>query len=85
MIKLGSHVSMNGSDMLLGSVKEALSYNANCFMIYTGAPQNTQRKPIDQMKIEEAKALMLENGLSFDNVIVHAPYIMNLANGDPEK
>ena len=85
MLKIGSHVSMNGKEMLLGSVKEALKYNANAFMIYTGAPQNTRRKPISEMKINEAKALMEENGLSLDNVIVHAPYVMNLANQDPEK
>ena len=85
MLKIGSHVSMKGKDMLLGSVQEALSYDANAFMIYTGAPQNTRRKPISEMKIEEAKALMAENNLSLDNVIVHAPYVMNLANGDPEK
>lgn len=85
MIILGSHVSMSGKEMLLASVKEALGYNANAFMIYTGAPQNTRRKATSEMKIEEAKALMEENGLSLNNVIVHAPYIMNLANGDPEK
>ncbi len=82
---IGSHVSMNGKEMLVGSVKEALRYNANAFMIYTGAPQNTRRKPIESLKIEEAKALMIENDLSLDNVVVHAPYIMNLANGDPDK
>ena len=84
-MKIGSHVSMNGKEMLLGSVKEAVSYNANAFMIYTGAPQNTRRKPISEMRIEEAKALMNEHNIPFENVIVHAPYIMNLANGDPEK
>ncbi len=85
MLKIGSHVSMNGSEMLVGSVKEALSYEANSFMIYTGAPQNTRRKPLSSLKIEEAQALMKENNLSLDDVVIHAPYIMNLANGDPEK
>ncbi len=85
MLKIGSHVSLKGSEMLLGSVKEALSYNANSFMIYTGAPQNTRRKPIDELRIEEALKLMKENNLLLDNVVVHAPYIMNLANPDPEK
>ena len=84
-MKIGSHVSMNGKDMLLASVKEAISYNANAFMIYTGAPQNTRRKAISEMKIEEATALMNEHNIPFENVIVHAPYIMNLANADPEK
>lgn len=82
---IGSHVSMGGKDMLVGSVKEALSYNANALMIYTGAPQNTRRKPLDQMKIEEAQALLLENNIPLENIVVHAPYIMNLANADPEK
>ena len=85
MLKIGSHVSMGGKEMLVGSVKEALSYNANALMIYTGAPQNTRRRPLEQMKIEEAKALMMENNIPIENVVVHAPYIMNLANPDPEK
>ncbi len=85
MLKIGSHVSMKGDEMFLGSVKEALSYNANSFMIYTGAPQNTIRKPLEELKIEEGKALMKEHGLSLDNVVVHAPYIMNLANPDKTK
>ena len=58
---IGCHVSMSGKDMLLGSVKEALSYGANTFMFYTGAPQNTRRKPVSELKVDEAKALMKEN------------------------
>lgn len=78
MIKLGSHVGMSGKEMMLGSVKEALSYGANTFMIYTGAPQNTKRKDLSELRIEEAQTLMKENGI--DEFIVHAPYIINLAN-----
>lgn len=77
---IGSHVSLTGKDMLLGSVKEALSYNANTFMFYTGAPQNTKRKPVSQMKVPEALALIQENGIDKNNIVVHAPYIINLAN-----
>ena len=77
---IGSHVSMSGKDMLLGSVKEALSYGANTFMFYIGAPQNTRRKAISELKVEEAKALMKENNIDLKNVVVHAPYIINLAN-----
>ena len=84
-IKIGSHVSMSGDLMYLGSVEEALSYEANAFMVYTGAPQNTIRKKIEDLKIKEAVKLMHEKGLSFDDVIVHAPYIINLANPDPTK
>lgn len=78
MLKIGSHVGMSGKEMFLGSVKEALSYGANTFMIYTGAPQNTRRKPIDQLKIEEGLALMNEHGIG--EYMIHAPYIINLAN-----
>ena len=77
---IGSHVSMSGKDMLLASVKEALSYGANTFMFYTGAPQNTRRKETSELKIEEAKALMKQSGIDIRNVVVHAPYIINLAN-----
>ena len=79
MLKIGSHVSMSGKEMMLGSVKEALSYGSTTFMFYTGAPQNTARKPIDQLRIDEAKALMAENNINIDDVVVHAPYIINLA------
>ena len=78
MLKIGSHVGMSGKDMMLGSVEEALSYNANTFMLYTGAPQNTKRKEISELNIEAAQALMKDNGIT--EFIVHAPYIINLAN-----
>ena len=80
MLYIGSHVSFKNDTGLLGSVKEALSYGSNAFMFYTGAPQNTQRGEIDDLVTYEALKLMKENNLSLDNVIVHAPYIVNLAN-----
>jgi deoxyribonuclease-4 len=85
MLLLGSHVGMSGEKMYLASVEEALSYQATAFMVYTGAPQNTLRKHISELKIEEAIKRMNTSGLSFDHVVVHAPYIINLANPDPEK
>ena len=75
---IGSHVSMSGKDMLLGSAKEAFSYGANVMMVYTGAPQNTRRKPIEELNAEIGKKFMAENGIK--EVVVHAPYIINLAN-----
>lgn len=75
---LGSHVGMSGKKMMLGSVEEAVSYGANTFMIYTGAPQNTRRKEISELNIEAAKKCMAENGI--EQFIVHAPYIINLGN-----
>lgn len=78
MLKIGSHVGMSGKKMFLGSVEEALSYGANTFMVYTGAPQNTRRKAIEALNIEEGQALMQSAGI--DEFIIHAPYIINLAN-----
>lgn len=78
VLRLGSHVGMKGKEMLLGSAKEAFSYNANTFMIYTGAPQNTRRKSLDEMNIPLGKKFMKENDL--DEIVVHAPYIINLGN-----
>ena len=80
IFKIGSHVGMSGKDMLLGSVKEAVSYGSNTFMIYTGAPQNTRRKPIDELNIEAGLKLMKENNIDIDDIVVHAPYIINLGN-----
>ncbi|AYF92525.1 deoxyribonuclease IV [Apilactobacillus bombintestini] len=75
---IGSHVSMNGSTMFLGSAKEAESYGENAFMVYTGAPQNTRRKPISELRADEGKAYMKEHGIV--STVVHAPYIINLGN-----
>lgn len=75
---IGSHVSMSGKKMLLQASEEAASYGASTFMIYTGAPQNTRRKAIEELNIEAGQEHMKANGLS--NIVVHAPYIINIAN-----
>ncbi|MDW8568358.1 deoxyribonuclease IV [Staphylococcus shinii] len=75
---LGSHVSMNGKKMLEGSAEEAQKFGESTFMIYTGAPQNTRRKPIEELNIEKGHEVMEAHGLS--NIVVHAPYIINIAN-----
>ena len=78
MLKIGSHVGMAGKDMFLNSAKEAAGYGANTFMLYTGAPQNTRRKPIEELNIEAGWDYMREHDL--EDFVVHAPYIINLAN-----
>ena len=78
MLKLGSHVGMSGKEMFLGSVKEAISYGANTFMVYTGAPQNTRRKEISELNIDAGLALAREHGIN--EFVIHAPYIINLGN-----
>ncbi len=85
MLLIGSHVSFKKDDQLLGSVKEALSYGSNCFMFYTGAPQNTSRCNINDSLTKEAVKLMEENNIDINNLVVHAPYIINLANNEKEQ
>ena len=82
MLLIGSHVSFKSNTQLLGSTKEALSYGENTFMFYTGAPQNTKRSKIDDNLTNKALKLMNENNIDIRNVIVHAPYIINLANDE---
>lgn len=77
-MKIGSHVGMSGKEMFLGSVKEALSYGADTLMVYTGAPQNTRRKEIENLRIEEGWELMRQHGMN--EIVIHAPYIINLGN-----
>ena len=86
MLIIGSHVGFKKDSQLLGSLNETLSYGANTFMFYTGAPQNTSRYPIVDGLTLEAMSVMKEKGIDYSKVIVHAPYIINLANDtDPEK
>ena len=77
---IGSHVGFTSAKQLLGSIEEALSYKANTFMFYTGAPQNTARYPIQDGLTLEALKIMKENNIDYSKVIVHAPYIINLCN-----
>lgn len=85
MLIIGSHVGYKKNSQLLGSLNEALEYGANTFMFYTGAPQNTSRYPIDDNLSVEAFKKMKELGLDYSKVVVHAPYIINLANDDEVK
>ena len=78
MLKIGSHVSMSGKKMLLAASEEAASYGANTFMIYTGAPQNTRRKAIEELNIEAGREHMKAHGIV--DIVVHAPYIINIGN-----
>ena len=77
---IGSHVGFSNNKQLLGSTMEALSYGANTFMFYTGAPQNTKRNDISDEYTYEAYKLMKEAGIDLAKVVIHAPYIVNLGN-----
>ena len=82
---IGSHVAYKKDSQILGSLEEALSYGETTFMFYTGAPQNTMRSPINEELVEKTKEKMKENNIDYNKVIVHAPYIINLANNTSEE
>lgn len=81
---IGSHIGLTSPDYLLGAVKESIDNGATTFMIYTGAPQNTIRKDVETFKIKEAHELMKINNIDANDVIIHAPYIINLCSSKPE-
>lgn len=80
MLLIGENVRFTSKEQLIGSIKEALSYNSNTFMFYTGAPQNTMRSEINLDNVEEAHKMLIESNIDINNLVVHAPYIINLAN-----
>ncbi len=77
---IGSHMGLSSPNYLVDVVNETIVNDANTFMIYTGAPQNTIRKDVSLFKIEEAHDLMTKNNISKENIIIHAPYIINLCS-----
>lgn len=81
---IGSHVKFNSKGQLLESLNEALSYGSTTFMFYTGAPQNTIRSKISSEITEKAKEVMKEHNMKIEDIIVHAPYIINLANDNDD-
>ena len=85
MLLIGSHVSFTSKEQLVGSVNEAISYGANTFMFYTGAPQNTKRCKLDYDLTVKAVNLLDKNGIKLDNLVIHAPYIINLANNEKKE
>lgn len=77
---IGRHCLVKSPNYLLGAVKESLNYGANSLMIYNGAPQNSKRQPSSKLKVSEFRKVLQENGMNIDNIVVHGPYLLNLAN-----
>lgn len=77
---IGSHVSMSTPDYYFGTVLEALSYESTTFMFYTGAPKNSYRLPLERLNIKQGRELIKKYGIDESKIIVHAPYIINIAN-----
>lgn len=77
---IGAHVKVASPNYLLDAVKDTLSYGANACMLYTGAPSNAKRMPLNIFKIEEAHQLLKEHDIPLERLVIHAPYLINLGN-----
>lgn len=82
---LGSHLSLSAPSFYLGTCEQAVSFGENCFMFYTGAPQNTRRSPTSSFKISEGRAYLKAHQIDESKIVVHAPYIINLGNSEHEE
>jgi deoxyribonuclease-4 len=82
---IGRHCPFQSPDYLSGAVKEVLNYGANALMVYLGAPQNTHRKPLIDLKVPEFHKTLAENNFDINNLIIHGPYVVNLANNSKEE
>ncbi|PAK21032.1 deoxyribonuclease IV [Mycoplasmopsis agassizii] len=82
MIKLGSHVAFSAPGYLSKAIEVSINNGANCAMIYLGAPQNTRRVDVVKYNYEEYLE-KYSNIIKNEDIVVHAPYIVNPAN--PEK
>lgn len=85
MLYIGSHVSFNKDTQLIGVVQTAIENDANVFMFYTGSNQSTLRFPIDKNLTDKAHQIMLEHNIDREKCIIHAPFIINLANNSDER
>ncbi|AKF41086.1 endonuclease IV [Mycoplasmopsis canis] len=81
MIKLGSHISFKKPGYLPGAVEESLDNGANTMMIYLGAPQTTTRVPVENYRLEEYLE-KYKDKIPQEDIVVHAPYVINPANPD---
>lgn len=75
---LGSHVSIAGS--IYESIDRAVSLGCNTMQIFSRNPRGWQVTRLSPSDVEEFKKRRKEKGIS--PVIVHIPYIINLASGD---
>ena len=77
---IGSHVDYKKDTGLYGSTLKALSYNANTFMFYTGAPQNTKRCEVNTLLTKKAHDLMKEKGIDINRLKHKLPQKYGLTN-----
>lgn len=79
MIKLGSHVSFKKPLYLVGASADSVANKANTMMIFLGAPQTSKRISVSNYRLEDYQK-MYSNIITPEDIVVHAPYIINNAS-----
>lgn len=79
MIKLGSHVSFKKPLYLVGASADSVANKANTMMIFLGAPQTSKRISVSNYRLEDYQK-MYSNIIPPEDIVVHAPYIINNAS-----
>jgi len=86
-VLIGRHLSVSSPEFLVGTVKEAISYGANALAVYVGSPHTSYRSHISKLRPNEFREfLKKDQSINIKNIVVHAPYVINLGNTfDPDK
>src|ERR1043166_3958033 len=86
-IIIGRHISVSSPEFLVGAVKEAISYGANALALFVGSPFTNYRRDVSELRPNEFREfLKREKTINIKNIIVHAPYVINLGNTlNPDK
>ncbi len=77
MHKIGFHVSMSGS--ISNSIKNAENIGCTAFQIFTRNPRSWKAKSLQVLDIEKYKRKINESYIDKKDVVVHMPYLPNLA------
>ncbi len=79
-MRFGFHLSVAGG--LVGAVHQARLLGLECLQIFATSPRVWRQRPIRRDEAARFAAAAQEAGL--DPVVVHAPYLLNLASPDPK-
>lgn len=75
--KIGFHVSISGS--ISNSIKNAENIGCTAFQIFTRNPRSWKAKSLEVKDIENYKRNINESYIDKKDVVVHMPYLPNLA------
>ena len=81
-IRVGFHVSIAGG--ISNSVDNALKIGCSAFQIFSRNPRGWAAKPLGDEDVKSFRAKLAKSSISPESVIVHMPYLPNLAAPEGE-